>query len=203
MTTATGASCFSVLQDANLLRTEAYIDGAWVSSSDGSTFAVTNPSTGAVIAELPSLTREQTMVAVKAADRALAGWRGLSGKDRSKILRRWFDLVTENIDDLAAIITLEEGKPLTEAKAEMAYAASFIEWFAEEAKRVRGGRLRRAGRHTPHRGPQGADRGLRGDHALELPSRDDHPQGRSCPRGWLHHGGEAGRADTVDGARAR
>ena len=138
MTTTTEASCFSVLRDPSLLRAAAYVDGAWISSGDAGTFTVGNPSTGAVIAELPSLGREQTKAAVEAAHRALGGWRALSGKDRSKILRRWFDLVTENTDDLAAIITLEEGKPLAEARAEVAYAASFIEWFAEEAKRIRG-----------------------------------------------------------------
>ena len=138
MTTTTETSPFSVLKDPALLRTAAYVDGSWVEVGDAGTFTVTNPSSGAVIAELPSFSREQTRAAVEAADRALAGWRALSGKDRSKVLRRWFDLVTEHTDDLAAIITLEEGKPLSEAKAEMAYAASFIEWFAEEAKRIRG-----------------------------------------------------------------
>ena len=136
MTLATSPS--ARLSDPSLLRTDAYIDGAWVSTGSGGTFTVSNPSTGEVIAELPSIGREQVTEAIEAADRALPAWRALSGKERSKILRRWFDLVTEHADDLAAIITLEEGKPLAEAKAEMAYAASFIEWFAEEAKRIRG-----------------------------------------------------------------
>ncbi len=138
MTATTEQSVHAVLKDPTLLRSAAYVDGAWIPDGDGDTFTVTNPSTGAEIAELPSLSREQARTAVEAADRALAGWRALAGKDRSRILRRWFDLVTDHTDDLAAIITLEEGKPLSEAKGEMAYAASFIEWFAEEAKRVRG-----------------------------------------------------------------
>src|SRR3954463_7145624 len=102
------------LSDPGLLRTAAYVDGLWVDEGDGGTFTVTNPSTGEVIAELPSLSREQTQAAVEAAGAALVGWRALSGKERSAILRRWFDLVTQHTDDLAAIITLEEGKPLAE-----------------------------------------------------------------------------------------
>ncbi|MFI5718955.1 NAD-dependent succinate-semialdehyde dehydrogenase [Nocardia sp. NPDC051750] len=138
MTATTEESAGAYLGDPSLLRTAAYVDGRWVSDGDAGTFTVTNPSTGGVLAELPSLSREQTKAAIEAAERALAGWRRLAGKERSRILRRWFDLVTEHTDDLAAIITLEEGKPLSEARAEVAYAASFIEWFAEEAKRVRG-----------------------------------------------------------------
>jgi succinate-semialdehyde dehydrogenase/glutarate-semialdehyde dehydrogenase len=138
MTATTEAAVRARLKDPSLLRAAAYVDGAWISRGDAGTFTVTNPSTGAVISQLPALSRGQVKVAVEAAGRALAGWRVRSGKDRSTILRRWFDLVTEHADDLAAIITLEEGKPLSEAKAEMTYAASFIEWFAEEAKRVRG-----------------------------------------------------------------
>src|SRR3954453_10872257 len=104
------------LSDPGLLRTAAYVDGVWVDEGGGGTFTVTNPSTGEVIAELPSLSRDQTKAAVEAADTALGGWRALPGKERSAILRRWFDLVPRHTDDLAAIIPLEEGKPLAEAK---------------------------------------------------------------------------------------
>ncbi|WP_328531319.1 NAD-dependent succinate-semialdehyde dehydrogenase [Nocardioides sp. NBC_00368] len=132
------ADVTSVLNDPGLFKTAAYVNGEWVAEGHGGTFTVSNPSTGEQVAELPSLSREQTRAAIEAAQRAQVSWRALSGKERSQILRRWFDLVVEHTDDLAAIITLEEGKPLSEAKAEMAYAASFIEWFAEEAKRIRG-----------------------------------------------------------------
>ena len=126
------------LADPALLRAGAYVDGAWLFDGAAGTFTVANPSTGDVIAELPALSAGQVRETIEAADRALPAWRALSAKDRSKIIRRWFDLVTDHAEDLAAIITLEEGKPLAEARAEVAYAASFIEWFAEEAKRVRG-----------------------------------------------------------------
>jgi succinate-semialdehyde dehydrogenase/glutarate-semialdehyde dehydrogenase len=126
------------LADPTLLRTGAYVDGAWLYDGGAGTFTVANPSTGGHLAELPALSSEQVREAIGAAHLALPGWRSLAAKDRSKIIRHWFDLVTEHTDDLAAIITLEEGKPLAEARAEVAYAASFIEWFAEEAKRVRG-----------------------------------------------------------------
>jgi succinate-semialdehyde dehydrogenase / glutarate-semialdehyde dehydrogenase len=136
LTTTTHAR--DVLDDATLLRTAAFVDGAWVSVGESGSFPVDDPATGHVLAELPSLSREQVAGAIEAADRALPAWRALSGKDRSRVLRRWFDLVTEHSEDLARIIVLEEGKPLAEARGEVAYAASFIEWFAEEAKRVRG-----------------------------------------------------------------
>jgi succinate-semialdehyde dehydrogenase/glutarate-semialdehyde dehydrogenase len=126
------------LADPTLLRTGAYVDGAWLYDGAAGIFAVANPSTGGQLAELPALSSEQVREAIGPAHRAFPGWRALAAKDRSKIIRRWFDLVTEHTEDLAAIITLEEGKPLVEARAEVAYAASFIEWFAEEAKRVRG-----------------------------------------------------------------
>jgi succinate-semialdehyde dehydrogenase/glutarate-semialdehyde dehydrogenase len=131
-------SVIARLADSTLFRAGAYINGQWVTEGTAGAFTVRNPSTNEVIAELPSLGRKEVAETVEAANRALPAWRALSGKDRSQILRRWFDLVTENIDDLATIITLEEGKPLSEARGEIAYAASFIEWFAEEAKRVRG-----------------------------------------------------------------
>ncbi|MFW0796751.1 NAD-dependent succinate-semialdehyde dehydrogenase [Gordonia sp. CPCC 205515] len=138
MTATTGSAISSLLREPALIRDAAFVDGDWIRQGGDGTFSVINPSTGTEIAQLPALSREQTATAIDAANRALTGWRARSGKDRSTILRRWFDLVTEHADDLAAIITLEEGKPLAEARAEVAYAASFLEWFAEEAKRIRG-----------------------------------------------------------------
>jgi succinate-semialdehyde dehydrogenase / glutarate-semialdehyde dehydrogenase len=133
MTTSTRA-----LDEPTLLRQAAYVDGQWIDRGDSGRFVVDNPATGETLAELPSLSRSQVAGAIDAADRAFPGWRSRSGKQRAQILRRWFDLVTEHTEDLARLITLEEGKPLAEARGEVAYAASFIEWFAEEAKRVRG-----------------------------------------------------------------
>ncbi|MGW3127409.1 NAD-dependent succinate-semialdehyde dehydrogenase [Streptomyces sp. NPDC001123] len=135
MTTTTDAR---VLDDPALLRTAAYAGGQWIDQGDSGRFGVHNPATGEKLAELPSLSRSQVTDAIDAANRALPAWRALSGKQRAQILRRWFDLVTEHTEDLARLITLEEGKPLAEARGEMTYAASFIEWFAEEAKRIRG-----------------------------------------------------------------
>ncbi|MFF5078243.1 NAD-dependent succinate-semialdehyde dehydrogenase [Actinoplanes sp. NPDC000266] len=120
------------------MRTAAYIDGKWIDEGRAGTLRVHSPATGELVATLPALDRAQVAEAVAAADRAQRSWRTRSGKARAGILRTWFDLIVGNADDLAEIITREEGKPLTEAKAEIAYAASFVEWFAEEAKRVRG-----------------------------------------------------------------
>ncbi|WP_327099033.1 NAD-dependent succinate-semialdehyde dehydrogenase [Nocardia vinacea] len=127
-----------MLADALLSRSAAYIDGEWVEQGDSGSFVVENPSTGEQLAELPSLSRAQVAGAIDAAHRALPGWRARSAKERAQILRRWFDLVTQHAEDLAWLIVVEEGKPVSEARGEVAYAASFIEWFAEEAKRVRG-----------------------------------------------------------------
>ncbi|MFG3296255.1 NAD-dependent succinate-semialdehyde dehydrogenase [Streptomyces sp. NPDC048179] len=124
------------LDDPTLLKNAAYVDGAWLTSPD--TFAVLDPATGEVLARLPLLDRARTAAAIDAAHRALPAWRALAAKERSRILRRWYDLVTAHADDLARLIVLEEGKPFAEALGEVAYAASFLEWFAEEAKRVRG-----------------------------------------------------------------
>lgn len=119
-----------------LFRQAAYINGCWVSGETD--LGVVNPATGQVIGTTPDLGAEAALAAVDAAQRAFASWRALAAKARGAILRRWFDLVMANADDLARLLTLEQGKPLAEAKGEIAYAASFIEWFAEEAKRVYG-----------------------------------------------------------------
>jgi succinate-semialdehyde dehydrogenase/glutarate-semialdehyde dehydrogenase len=139
MTSQTIAQMSSLgLADPSLVRSCSYIDGQWLTRDGGERLVVHNPSTGELIADLPSAGADETQLAVEAAQRALPAWRGLSGKARSKVMRRWFELVRDNTEDLARLIVLEEGKPLAEAVGEMNYAASFIEWFGEEAKRVRG-----------------------------------------------------------------
>jgi len=127
-----------VLRDAKLFRPACYIDGAWCAADSGKTFAVFDPATGATLAEVPDMGAAETRRAVDAAAAALPGWRQKTAKERAQVMRRWFDAVTANEGDLAAILTSEQGKPLAEARGEIAYGASFIEWFAEEAKRVYG-----------------------------------------------------------------
>lgn len=125
------------LTDPALLRAAAYVDGTWVERGQDR-LVVDNPSTGRRVAELPSLSRDQIAEAVRAAHNALPGWRADAPKQRARVLRRWYELVTENAEDLTRLIVAESGKPLAEARGEVAYASSFIEWFAEEAKRIRG-----------------------------------------------------------------
>ena len=120
---------------------------------------------------------DETRRAIEAAEKAWPAWRAKLSKERAAILRRWHDLMLENADDLAILMTMEQGKPLAEAKGEVVYAASFIEWFAEEAKRIYGDTIPQHQGGQAHRRDQAADRGRGGDHALELPQRHDHPQG--------------------------
>ncbi|MDX1406276.1 MAG: NAD-dependent succinate-semialdehyde dehydrogenase [Woeseiaceae bacterium] len=124
------------LKDKKLLKTKAYIDGNWV-DGDG-TFAVENPATGETLAKVASCGTAQTRRAIEAADAAWPGWRERSAKERASILRRWFNLMMEAQEDLAQILTAEQGKPLAEARGEIAYGANYVEWFSEEAKRVYG-----------------------------------------------------------------
>nr|WP_301296229.1 NADP-dependent succinate-semialdehyde dehydrogenase [Pseudomonas citronellolis] len=121
-----------------MFRQQAYIDGAWVDADNGQTLKVNNPATNEIIGSVPKMGAAETRRAIEAADRALPAWRALTAKERANKLRRWFELMIENQDDLARLMTLEQGKPLTEARGEIAYAASFLEWFGEEAKRVYG-----------------------------------------------------------------
>lgn len=127
-----------LLNDLSLLRQQCYINGQWCDAHSKETVAITNPATGAVIACVPVMGQAETQVAIAAAEAALPAWRALTAKERGAKLRRWFELLNENSDDLALLMTTEQGKPLTEAKGEVTYAASFIEWFAEEAKRIYG-----------------------------------------------------------------
>lgn len=126
------------LKRPSLFRQQCHIDGQWVDASDQATLAVVNPANDEVIACVPRLTDKDVQSAIRAADKALPAWRDMSAKDRSKILRRWYDLCMTHQEDLATILTTEQGKPLSEARGEIAYGAGFIEWFSEEAKRVYG-----------------------------------------------------------------
>ncbi|MGR3629874.1 MAG: NAD-dependent succinate-semialdehyde dehydrogenase [Sulfitobacter sp.] len=127
----------SLLKDPSLLETRAYIGGQWVDGEDG-TFDVTNPARGDVIAQVADLSRAQVAGAIAQAEKAQKDWASWTGKERAAVMRKWFDLMMENQDDLGTILTAEQGKPLAEAKGEIAYGASFIEFFGEEAKRVYG-----------------------------------------------------------------
>jgi len=127
----------SMLKDPSLLETRAYVNGAWVDGADG-TFDVTNPSRGDVIAQVADLSRAQVAEAIDAAYAAQKAWALWTGKERAAVLRKWFDLMMEHQDDLGRILTAEQGKPLAEAKGEIAYGAGFIEFFGEEAKRIYG-----------------------------------------------------------------
>ncbi|MBU1394039.1 MAG: NADP-dependent succinate-semialdehyde dehydrogenase [Gammaproteobacteria bacterium] len=127
-----------LLKNPSLLRQQCYINGQWCDAESKETVAIANPATGAVIASVPVMGQVETQAAIKAAEAALPAWRALTAKERSAKLRRWFELLNENSDDLALLMTTEQGKPLAEAKGEVTYAASFIEWFAEEAKRIYG-----------------------------------------------------------------
>ncbi|WP_223510857.1 MULTISPECIES: NAD-dependent succinate-semialdehyde dehydrogenase [unclassified Pseudomonas] len=126
------------LNDLKLLREQAYINGQWIEADDGNRFPVTNPANGEIIAEVSSLGQAETARAIAAAQAALPVWRSKTAKERSTILRKWFDLIMLNQEDLARLLSLEQGKPLAESRGEIAYGASFIEWFAEEAKRIYG-----------------------------------------------------------------
>ncbi|MDG2376474.1 MAG: NAD-dependent succinate-semialdehyde dehydrogenase [Woeseiaceae bacterium] len=126
------------ISDEALLKTQAYINGEWVDSDDGGTFAVTNPANGDTIAEVASCGAAETRRAISVAETAMQAWRERGHKERAAILRKWFDLMMDSQEDLAQILTAEQGKPLAEARGEVAYGASYIEWFAEEAKRIYG-----------------------------------------------------------------
>jgi len=126
------------LKDPKLFREQCYVDGAWLGASSGKSIDVKNPATGAVLGRVPSLGAVETRRAIEAAERAWPAWRAKTGKERAAALRKWFDLMMANQEDLAQILTAEQGKPLAEARGEIAYGASFIEWFGEEAKRAYG-----------------------------------------------------------------
>ncbi len=126
------------LKRKSLFREQCHVNGAWVDAASKETIAVTNPATGKALGTVPKLGAQDVRRAIQAADAALPAWRRMSAKDRSKIIRRWFDLCMLHQEDLARILTLEQGKPLKESRGEIAYGSAFLEWFAEEAKRAYG-----------------------------------------------------------------
>jgi succinate-semialdehyde dehydrogenase / glutarate-semialdehyde dehydrogenase len=126
------------LNDKSLLKSQAYVNGEWINAKSGQTFEVSDPSTGKVIGTMPEMGKEDTESAIIAAAEALPSFRSLTGRERSRMLRKWYQLIMENGDDIAKLITWENGKPLADAKGELTYGANFIEWFAEEAPRLYG-----------------------------------------------------------------
>ncbi|HEX2580672.1 MAG TPA: NADP-dependent succinate-semialdehyde dehydrogenase [Dongiaceae bacterium] len=136
--TATLKSAPLSLKDKNLLRQQCYVNGRWVDADSGKTIEVINPANGQVLGTIPNAGAAETRRAIEAASAAWGEWRGRTAKERATILRAWFTLIMENQEDLAVIMTAEQGKPLAEARGEVAYGASFIEWFAEEGKRTYG-----------------------------------------------------------------
>jgi succinate-semialdehyde dehydrogenase/glutarate-semialdehyde dehydrogenase len=137
-TAAIAASVASQLKDPRLFREACYVDGQWIQSGSGGAIDVDNPATGEIIGKVPKLSGIETKQAIEAANRAFVVWSKKTGKERAAVLRRWFELMMANQEDLARLMTLEQGKPLAESRGEVAYAAAFLEWFGEEAKRVYG-----------------------------------------------------------------
>jgi len=126
------------LKDPSLFRQQAYLNGQWCNADSGEVCYVTNPATGEIIGTVPNMGAAETSRAIAAAESAWFAWRAKTAKERSSVLRKWCELMLSNADDLAIIMTSEQGKPLTESKGEIGYAASFLEWFSEEAKRING-----------------------------------------------------------------
>ena len=185
------------LQDQTLFRQQCYVDGHWLDAKSGGTTGVVNPADGQVIGTVPAFSAAETRAAIEAANRAFPAWRAKTAKERAQILRKWYDLMMANQEDLAIIMTAEQGKPMAESRGEIGYGGSFIEWFAEEGKRAYGDVIPPAPERQADRCHQGAGRRRRHDHAVELPERHDHAQGGARARRRLHRGRTAGDGDAV------
>ena len=190
------------LRDPDLLRTRAFIGGEWVAAAEGGTHPVFNPATREVLGTVPDMGASETRRAIEAASGAFPAWAARTAKERAAILRRWYELMMANQEDLATLMTAEQGKPLAESKGEIAYAAAFIEWFAEEGKRLYGDVIP-GHKSTSACGAAPADRGGRGDHALEFPRGHDHAQGGSGAGGRLYLRLQARGPDALLRARRR
>ncbi len=190
------------LKDVALLRTAGHVDGRWSEADDGASFEVDDPATGQRIAQVANFGASEAERAIAAAAAALPAWAKKTAKERAAVMRRWFDLMLANADDLALLMTSEQGKPLAEAKGEVVYARVVHRMVRRrgQARRRRDARRRR----TRRSGCSccAAGRRVRGDHAVELPDGDDHAQGRAGARRRLHDRHQAGRADAAVGARA-
>ena len=138
MTTTSSAQGGVTLNDGALFRQACYVNGGWLQARSGATIDVDNPATGAILGTVPKLGAAETREAIDAAARAFPEWRRKTGKERAVVLRRWFELMMQHQEDLARLMTTEQGKPIAESRGEVGYAASFLEWFGEEAKRVYG-----------------------------------------------------------------
>jgi succinate-semialdehyde dehydrogenase / glutarate-semialdehyde dehydrogenase len=171
------------LRDPSLFVERAYVGGEWIDAAGEATIDVVDPATGTSIGAVPALGAAETRQAIAAADAAWAGWRAQSAGERARLLMRWHDLMLEHQEDLAVIVTVEQGKPLAESRGEIVYGASFVKWFAEEARRVYGDVIPAPG----NGGAEGASRCLSCHHALEFPQRDDHAQMRAGIGGWMPH----------------
>ena len=179
------------LKDSSLLRSESYVNGEWLAAPGGKTFPINNPATGELIMAVADHGADTIKTAIDAAAIAQKEWAGRTAKDRAMLMRAWFNLIMENQEDLAQILTAEMGKPLAEARGEIAYGASFIDWFGEEGRRISGDILQ------PHmtdkrimvlKQPIGV---FWRDYALEFPQCDDHPQISPRPCRGLRGGAEA------------
>jgi len=179
-----------------LFRQACYINGRWVEASSSRTIDVDDPATGEIIGAVPNLGATETRQAIDAAAEAFLLWRKRTAKERATILRRWFELMMTNQEDLAYLMTVEQGKPLTESRGEVAYAASFLEWFGEEAKRVYGDTI--PGHQTDKRiVDKRTGRGCCLYYSMELSVSNDHAQSWARPGGGLHCRGQTSRANTV------
>ena len=190
------------LKDPALLSQRCYIDGRWTDAETGATTHVVNPATGARIGTAPRMGAAETQLAIDAAAAAFPAWRAKTAKERSAILRKWFELMLANSDDLALILTTEQGKPLAESKGEIAIGAAYIEWFAEEAKRVYGDvipTIANDRRLVVVKEPVGVCAAIT---PWNFPGVDDHAQGRTGARRRLHGRHQAGGSHALFGAGA-
>ena len=191
------------LKDADLFRERALIGGAWVEAASGARVAVVDPATGATLGHVPDVSAAETRAAIEAAEAAFGPWRRRTHGERAALLEAWFALMQAHAEDLARILTAEQGKPLDEARGEVAFGASFVKWFAEEARRIEGSVIPSP---TPDRRIVTLKEpvGVCGDHhAVELPEHHDHPQGRARARRRLHRGDQAVGLHALLGAGAR
>ena len=178
----------------DLLPGRNYI-GRWCDAEEGRRFDVTDPATDAVVASVPDSGAADARAALEAAHAAFAAWRAVPAKQRAQILKRWNDLIVAHQEDLGRLISREQGKPLAEGRGEVTYAASYVEWFAEEATRANGDVIPAPVRGPAHVRAEGAGGRGRRDHAVELPGRDDRAQDRARA-GRRLHGGRASRPRT-------